>query len=95
MEWKEKLGLVSLSLALIVWGLCVLGEWSFLVSRLTPIRWVAITGFHFAALLLLIGMYVRAPKGTPARRQSLQVAVVVILTWSADFVYLIGKVGGH
>jgi hypothetical protein len=94
MEWREKLSLVSLCLVLIAWGLEFFEHWSVLVAHLTPSNWMMIALFHSAVLLSLIGVYARAPKGTPARWQALQVAVVVIITWAADF-SLMGKIGGH
>jgi len=49
---------------------------------------------HAATLLLLIGVYAQAVKGTRTRREALLATIFAIISWSMDF-SLIGKIGRY
>ncbi len=94
MKWTEKLSLASLCLVLISWGWEISDNWSPLVAHLTSSNWIILVLVYVGVLLVLVGAYAKAPKGTPARLQVVVATVLVIISWSAHL-SLIGKVGCH
>ena len=94
MKWTEKLSLASICLVLISWGWEISDNWSLLVAHITSSNWMILVLVHVGVLLMLVGTYAKAPKGTPVRLQIVLATVLVIISWSADS-SLIGKVGCH
>ena len=64
---ERKVELTALRLVLIALGTEAVDAWPVLAERLTTRNWITIALMYPAILLLLIGLYARAPKGTPGR----------------------------
>lgn len=93
MEWKEKVGLVALFLALLSWGIEIFDNWPLLVAHLNPANWIMIVLIHLVVVFSLISVYAKAPKGTPLRWEILLATAFVIISWSMNL-YLTGKIAG-
>jgi len=93
-ELREKVGLAALCLVIVSWGLEIFDTWPLLVAHLTRGNWIALALMHAATLLLLIGVYAQAVKGTRTRREALLATIFAIISWSMDF-SLIGKIGRY
>jgi len=84
----------GLCLVFIAWGMEIPNVWPVLVAHASSVCLLGLALTH-SGCLLMIALYDKsAAKGTPARRDLLFSGLLVILTWSQDFV-LMGKIGGH
>jgi hypothetical protein len=92
-KWGEKVGLASVALALMSWGVEIFDKWS-LIARLTLAGWIALALMHTAVLILMIVVYAETPKGAPARFRVLLATAFAIISWTMNL-SLIGKIGGH
>ena len=93
MEWKEKVGLVALFLALLSWGIEIFDNWPLLVAHLNPTNWIMIVLIHPVVVFSLISVYAKASKGTALRWEILLAAAFAIISWSMNL-YLTGKIAG-
>jgi hypothetical protein len=94
MQGGERVMLVGLVVCLAGFVIIVVNVWSVLTAHLTAAQWVQLLLALLSAILVVVGLYMKAGRRAFGWREAFAVTYVVMFNWMTSL-SILGKILGH